>query len=60
MECSECNPEVLTTTSANVQAGCPTRPARLRRKAAGKAKALGHDSTVNQNGNCSKQETFVA
>jgi ubiquinone/menaquinone biosynthesis C-methylase UbiE len=27
-------------------AGCPTRPARLRRKAAGKATALGHDGVM--------------
>jgi hypothetical protein len=36
------NPETLSTASANVQVGCPT-------------KALGHDSTINQNGNCSRR-----
>ena len=40
------NPVAILVRLAYALAGCPIRPARLRRKAAGKAKALGHDGCV--------------
>jgi hypothetical protein len=37
------NPEILLARLADGQPECPMRSARLRRNAAGKAKAFGHD-----------------